>query len=140
DERDVVHVICTNKMPYGLRDQLVTVAGLAEDQIDVDSLYVGGDFGGKGQTYNELRSYFLARATGRPIKSVLSYTESLTTHNSRHKTYLTLRSAVDRDGRFLAHTADFVFDGGAYAGTKIGPGVLPGGVFSGMGAYRVPHV
>ena len=24
---DVVHVVCTNKMPFGLRDQLVTVAG-----------------------------------------------------------------------------------------------------------------
>ncbi|MBO0706438.1 MAG: molybdopterin-dependent oxidoreductase, partial [Candidatus Dormibacteraeota bacterium] len=32
------------------------------------------------------------------------------------------------------------FDGGAYAATKIGPGVLPGGVFQGMAPYRVPHV
>jgi CO/xanthine dehydrogenase Mo-binding subunit len=140
DEQDVVHVICTNKMPFGLRDQLVTVAGLGEPSIDVDANYVGGDFGGKGQVYNELLSYFLARATGRPIKSVLSYTESLTTHNSRHRSHLTLRSAVDADGRFVAHTMDVVFDGGAYAATKIGPGVLPGGVFQGMAPYRVPHV
>jgi CO/xanthine dehydrogenase Mo-binding subunit len=35
---------------------------------------------------------------------------------------------------------DVVFDGGAYAATKIGPGVLPGGVFQGMAPYRVPHV
>src|SRR5712691_712102 len=140
DESDVVHVVCTNKMPFGLRDQLVTVAGLGEGQIDVDANYVGGDFGGKGQVYNELLSYFLARATGRPIKSVLSYTESLTTHNSRHSAHLQLRSAVDANGRFLAHTMDVVFDGGAYAATKIGPGVLPGGVFQGMAPYRVPHV
>src|SRR6266851_4740705 len=140
DAQDVVHVICTNKMPFGLRDQLVTVAGLGDGQIDVDANYVGGDFGGKGQVYNELLSYFLARATGRPIKSVLSYTESLTTHNSRHSSHITLRSAVDAQGRFLAHTMDVVFDGGAYAATKIGPGVLPGGVFQGMAPYRVPHV
>jgi CO/xanthine dehydrogenase Mo-binding subunit len=140
DEQDVVHVICTNKMPLGLRDQLVTVAGLGEGQIDVDANYVGGDFGGKGQVYNELLSYYLARATGRPIKSVLSYTESLTTHNSRHSSHVTLRSALDAQGRFLAHTMDVVFDGGAYAATKIGPGVLPGGVFQGMAPYRVPHV
>ena len=91
DEQDVVHVVCTNKMPFGLRDQLVTVAGLGEGQVDVDANYVGGDFGGKGQVYNELLSYYLARATGRPIKSVLSYAESLTTHNSRHRAHLTLR-------------------------------------------------
>src|SRR5579859_6437905 len=140
DSGEVVRVVCTNKMPFGLRDQLVTVAGLDELAIDVDANYVGGDFGGKGQVYNELLSYFLARATGRPIKSVMSYTESLTTHNSRHSAHLQLRSAVDAAGRFLAHTMDVTFDGGAYAATKIGPGVLPGGVFQGMAPYRVPHV
>jgi CO/xanthine dehydrogenase Mo-binding subunit len=140
DADEVVHVVCTNKMPFGLRDQLTTVAGLDAQRIDVDANYVGGDFGGKGQVYNELLSYFLARATGRPIKSVLSYAESLTTHNSRHASHITLRSAVDADGRFLAHTMDVVFDGGAYSATKIGPGVLPGGVFQGMAPYRVPHV
>jgi CO/xanthine dehydrogenase Mo-binding subunit len=140
DEQDVVHVICTNKMPFGLRDQLVTVAGLDNAQVDVDANYVGGDFGGKGQVYNELLSYYLARATRRPIKSVLSYAESLTTHNSRHGSHMTLRSAVDANGRFLAHTMDVLFDGGAYAATKIGPGLLPGGVFQGMAPYNVPHV
>jgi CO/xanthine dehydrogenase Mo-binding subunit len=140
DADDVVHVVCTNKMPFGLRDQLMTVAGVEEQLIDVDANYVGGDFGGKGQVYNELLSYFLARATGRPIKSVLSYAESLTTHNSRHRSHITLRSAVDAQGHFLAHSMDVVFDGGAYAATKIGPGVLPGGVFQGMAPYRVPHV
>jgi CO/xanthine dehydrogenase Mo-binding subunit len=140
DQQQVVHVVCTNKMPFGLRDQLVTVAGVADNQVDVDANYVGGDFGGKGQVYTELLSFYLARATGRPIKSVLSYTESLTTHNSRHRSYITLRSAIDAEGHFLAHTMDVVFDGGAYAATKIGAGVLPGGVFQGMAPYRVPHV
>jgi CO/xanthine dehydrogenase Mo-binding subunit len=140
DADEVVHVVCTNKMPFGLRDQLTTVAGLDAQRIDVDANYVGGDFGGKGQVYNELLSYFLARATGRPIKSIMSYAESLTTHNSRHWSHMTLRSAIDADGRFVAHAMDVVFDGGAYAATKIGPGVLPGGVFQGMAPYRVPHV
>jgi CO/xanthine dehydrogenase Mo-binding subunit len=140
DVEGVVHVVCTNKMPFGLRDQLMTVGGVDEQRIDVDANFVGGDFGGKGQVYNELLSYFLARATGRPIKSIMSYAESLTTHNSRHWSHMSLRSAVDAEGRFLAHTMDVVFDGGAYAATKIGPGVLPGGVFQGMAPYRVPHV
>jgi len=140
DADQVVHVVCTNKMPFALRDQLNTVAGVDPERIDVDANYVGGDFGGKGQVYNELLSFYLAQATGRPIKSVLSYAESLTTHNSRHSSRMTLRSAVDAEGRFVAHTMDVIFDGGAYAATKIGPGVLPGGVFQGMAPYRVPHV
>src|SRR5439155_23839060 len=59
DEQEVVHVVCTNKMPFGLRDQLMTVAGLGDTQVDVDANYVGGDFGGKGQVYSELLSYYL---------------------------------------------------------------------------------
>jgi CO/xanthine dehydrogenase Mo-binding subunit len=130
-------VICTNKMPFGIRDQLVTVARRVEQRIDVDAeTSVATRRQGRSRG---LLSYYLA--TGHiPSTNVLSYTESLTTHNSRHSSHMTLRSAVDADGRFLAHTMDVVFDGGAYAATKIGPGVLPGGVFQGMAPYRVPHV
>ena len=53
---------------------------------------------------------------------------------------MTLRSAVDADGRFLAHTMDVVFDGGAYAATKIGPACCPAACFRAWRPYRVPHV
>ena len=51
--------------------------GLPEEQIAVDSAYIGGDFGGKGPSLDEYTCYFLARATGRPVKAQMRYVDEL---------------------------------------------------------------
>jgi CO/xanthine dehydrogenase Mo-binding subunit len=116
DPDETVRVITTNKLPFNLQEELSMVTGLPLEKIDVDCGFVGGDFGGKGLSLDEMTGYFLARRTGRPIKAVLPYGEELTTTNTRHAATIRLRSALDRDGRFLAHEARMFWDGGAYAG------------------------
>lgn len=139
-EDGTTHVATTNKAPFSLRNQMATALGLPPEQIDVDAGYIGGDFGGKGYSIDEYPCYFLARATGRPVKAVMSYVDELAAANPRHGATLHLRTAVDDDGRFLAHQARVVFDGGAYAAAKpLPPLVLAGGVQT-MAAYRIPSV
>ena len=121
DEDDRVHVINTNKAPAQFRRQLAAGLGIPADRIVVDTTFIGGDFGGKGLSIDEYACYFLARATGRPIKSVMSYVDEMQASNSRHPAIIKLRTAVDRDGRFLAHQSDAVIDGGAYAAGKAAP-------------------
>ena len=72
DEAGVAHVWTTNKTPFGLRDQMAAVFGLAKDRLEVEGGSIGGDFGGKGYTINEYPCLLLARATGRPVKAVAS--------------------------------------------------------------------
>ncbi len=115
---DTLRVITTNKLPFNLQEELSMVTGLPLEKIDVDCGFVGGDFGGKGLSLDEMTGYFLARRTGRPIKAVLPYGEELTTTNSRHAATIRLRTAVDKDGRFLAHEGRMLWDGGAYAAGK----------------------
>ena len=103
NEDDQVRIINTNKSPAALRQQLATALELPESQIVIDTTFIGGDFGGKGLSIDEYTCYFLARATGRPIKSVMSYADELQASNSRHSAIMTLRTAVSRDGMFLAH-------------------------------------
>ena len=43
----------------------------------LDATFIGGDFGGKGLSIDEYVCYFLARATGRPIKAVMNYVDEL---------------------------------------------------------------
>ena len=133
---DVVHVITTNKTPFSLRDQLATAFGLPVDKIDVDASFIGGDFGGKGYSIDEFACYALARATGRPIKAVTRYADELGAMNVRHAAEMRLRTAVDVDGRLLAHEADIRLDGGAYAAAK----PLPHLSLSGSTATLVPYV
>jgi CO/xanthine dehydrogenase Mo-binding subunit len=137
----VVHVHTTCKGPFRLREQLAVVSGLPVECIIIEQTAIGGDFGGKGLAIDEFACYFLAAATGRPVKCVLSYTDEMRATNVRHPSHIRLRTGVDRDGRFIAHHGNIVYTGGAYAGTKPTPSLLPGGAqgFASVG-YHIPNV
>src|SRR5829696_917327 len=137
DEHDRVHVINTNKAPAQFRRQLAAGLGIPADRIVVDTTFIGGDFGGKGLSIEEYACYFLARATGRPIKASMSYVDEMQASNARHPAILKLRTAVDRDGTFLAHQSDVVIDGGAYAGGKAGAALIVP-AHQTLVAYRIP--
>ncbi len=135
-----VHVVSTNKTPFTLRAQMSRTIGIPEDHIVVDSAFIGGDFGGKGTSFDEYTCYFLARATGRPVKSEMRYVDELGAGNPRHAATLRLRTAVDAEGHFLAHETHIVFDGGAYAGGKPLDGLVVRGGLATLSPYRVPFV
>lgn len=135
---DVVHVVTTNKAPFSLRAQLSTALGLPLEKIVVDAGYIGGDFGGKGLSIDEPALYFLARATGKPVRSLVSLTDDFQVTNPRHGGTLALRTAVDKDGRILAHEATVILDGGAYAAGKPALGLIPGDAGMLLPGYRVP--
>jgi CO/xanthine dehydrogenase Mo-binding subunit len=137
DEQDQVRIINTNKSPAAVRQQLATALELPESQIVIDAPFIGGDFGGKGLSIDEFTCYFMARATGRPIKAVMSYLDELQATNSRHSATMRLRTAVSAEGKFLAHQCEAVIDGGAYAAGKVGPTlVVP--VHNTLSGYHVP--
>jgi len=137
DEDERVHVINTNKAPGQFRRQLATSVGITADRVVVDSVFIGGDFGGKGLSIDEYTCYFMAKATGRPIKAVMSYLDEMQASNSRHPTTIKVRTAVDRDGKFLAHESDAIIDGGAYAGAKANPALMVP-AHQTLTPYRVP--
>lgn len=137
---DIVHVLTTNKAPFSLRSQMAAALGLQVERIEVDSGYIGGDFGGKGLSLDECACYLLARATGRRVSAVMTYADELQSANPRHGAEITLRSGVDDRGRIVAHAASFLFDGGAYAAGKPMPALTPPGPLSILAAYDVPSM
>lgn len=140
-ERDgTVRVTSTNKAPFVLREQFALATGVPEEQVVVDNGFIGGDFGGKGLSLDEYACYFLARATGRPVRAVTRYADELGATNSRHAAVIRLRTGVDRQGRFVAHHADVLFNGGAYCAGKPAPTLVPAGGVATLAPYRVPHV
>jgi CO/xanthine dehydrogenase Mo-binding subunit len=136
-EGDTCHVTSTNKAPFTLRGQLATVTGHPAEQIVVHNRFIGGDFGGKGFSIDEYVCFYLARATGRPVRSVMSYVEDLSATGPRHAAEITLRTGVTSDGAFVAHSADVVFDGGAYAAGKASDDLVPHGGLDTMSGYAV---
>jgi CO/xanthine dehydrogenase Mo-binding subunit len=126
DDEGIVHVIGTNKSPYAFREGFAICTGVPVESVRVEPAFVGGDFGGKGLSVDEYPCYFLARATGRPIKYVRTYLEDMRSGTVRHASRTRLRTGVTREGRITAVEAKIVFNGGAYAAGKPMPTLLPG--------------
>lgn len=139
DPDDMVHIMCTNKAPFVLRRQFSVATGVPAEQIVVEPTYIGGDFGGKGLSLDELGAYYLARASGRPVRSMPSYLEDMQTSTTRHAATIRLRTGVDAEGRFVAHQAEVLLDGGAYAAGKALPPLVPIGAIGTLGPYFVPN-
>ena len=137
DDSGRVHVWVCSKVPYNTRESLATAAGLSEEQFLFHHVYIGGDFGGKGNSRNTPICYFLAKATGRPVRMVSDYIEELFAGNPRHSVEVRLKSGVKRDGTLIAHQVHYLVNSGAYAAFK--PGGLINGYNQAAGPYRAPH-
>ena len=137
DESGRVHVWVCSKVPYNTRESLATAAGIPEEQILFHHVYIGGDFGGKGNSRNTPICYFLAKATGRPVRMVSDYTEELFAGNPRHSVAVRLKTGVKRDGTLTAHQVHYLVNSGAYAAFK--PSGIIGGYNQAAGPYRVPN-
>src|SRR5439155_10186140 len=106
----------------------------------VDSMFIGGDFGGKGHSIEEFACYYLAKETGRPIRSILTYAEELGAFAPQHSAKYYLRTAVNREGKIIAHTARAYMDGGAYGGGRPNPQQTASGGLDSLEVYYVPNV
>ncbi|MBI4200267.1 MAG: xanthine dehydrogenase family protein molybdopterin-binding subunit [Chloroflexi bacterium] len=140
DSNGRAEVWANNKTPFLLRNQLAQASGLPPEHIRVNTAYIGGDFGGKGSFMDVPLTYFLARASGQPVKMVMDYTEELQAGNPRHPAFMTIRSGVLRDGTVVAREARCVFNSGAYAAFKPTPGANIPGAMGLSGSYRIPHL
>lgn len=128
------------KGPYMTRQQLADWLELEESKIVFQLCPIGGDFGGKGSLMDIPACYSLAKATGRPTKMVMSYSEELTAGAPRHPSIITLKTGVKKDGRLVARKVKAVFNSGAYAGFKNNQTVNLPGARHGAGAYRIPDL
>jgi CO/xanthine dehydrogenase Mo-binding subunit len=132
------HVWLCSKVPYNTRESLASAAKLPEETFLFHHTHIGGDFGGKGNSRNTPVAYYLAKASGRPVKIVTDYIEELGAGNPRHATQTTLKTGVMNDGTIVAHSVEYVVDSGAYAAFK--PLGTIGGANQAAGPYRIPNV
>lgn len=135
DER--VNVWHCNKVPYFVRGALAHAAGIPEERIIVHPTYIGGDFGNKGNSRLTPICYYLAKASGRPVRMISDYVEEFLAGNPRHHVAIQLRTGVRRDGMLTAHTVNHVVNSGAYAAFK-SYGTIAG-ANEAAGPYRVAN-
>ncbi|HZS01594.1 MAG TPA: xanthine dehydrogenase family protein molybdopterin-binding subunit [Chloroflexota bacterium] len=132
-----VRIWHTGKQPFQTRDWLAEAVGLPPERVTVYPVAIGGDFGGKGFLTDEPVAYYLSRATGRPVRMLMTYTEELTAGVPRHGAVVRIKTGLNRDGRLVARQVQLYFNGGAYGGYK--PNLNLGGARYACGNYRIPH-
>ncbi|MEX0805553.1 MAG: xanthine dehydrogenase family protein molybdopterin-binding subunit [Candidatus Binatia bacterium] len=135
-----VEVWASNKGPWGLRDQMAEDFGLQKEKIKVHIVHVGGDFGAKASLIDVPVAYFLAKATGRPVKLVFDSTEEILAGGHRHPAVLTFKTGVKEDGTLAAIKATIYFSGGAYGSQKANPQVTVLGGRRLASMYRCPAI
>jgi CO/xanthine dehydrogenase Mo-binding subunit len=139
DPDGTIRVWGTQARPLAMRQALAEALDVPEERVIYEFVRVGGDYGNKGALMDIPLAYYLAQASGRPVRMVHSYAEEFTAGSPRHPSTITLRTGVKRDGTITAHDARLVFSGGAYAGYKPTPAVDVGGARKAGGVYRIPH-
>jgi CO/xanthine dehydrogenase Mo-binding subunit len=136
DDGGRVQIWAHNKQPHGLKNAIADIAGVEPSQVRVNVTYIGGDFGGKSSPMDVPLMYFVAKATQRPIKMVMSYVEEFMAANPRHPGYVVIKTGVMNDGAIVAREARTVLNCGAYAAFK------PQGAIVGAkagGCYNIPN-
>ncbi len=139
EDDGTVQVVTTNKAPFGLVREMSRVTGVPTDKIVVDAHFIGGDFGGKGTSIEEFTCYYLAKATGRPVKAIFSYTKELTSGAPQHSAKYVLRTGATRDGKIVAHEVRAYLNNGAYAGGRPNAQTTATGGMQCLHGYAVPN-
>ncbi|HLF79682.1 MAG TPA: xanthine dehydrogenase family protein molybdopterin-binding subunit [Dehalococcoidia bacterium] len=128
---------CT-KAPYRNKEPTAYAMDITEEQILINPVYVGGDFGGKSFPINVPIAYRLSNMTGRPVRMVSDYLEELMAGNPNQMMVFKLKTGLKRDGTMLAHSVEHFANSGAYAGYK--PGGAMGGANQAAGPYKIENV
>jgi CO/xanthine dehydrogenase Mo-binding subunit len=97
------------------RRQVAHAMKVRPEDVRIISTPMGGSFGSKGSGQFPTHLALMARATGRPVKMVMSREEVFIVGPKRHASSCRARLGVSQEGKFIALDMDLVLDTGPYA-------------------------
>jgi CO/xanthine dehydrogenase Mo-binding subunit len=126
--------------PFYVQKAVASALGCDLAKTRIVQTVTGGGFGGKEDAPSApgAQAALLARATGRPVRLILTREEDMAVMSKRHPGRIRMRTGATRDGHLIACEVDYLLDGGAYA--TLSPVVLWRGTIHACGPYRVPNV
>src|ERR671922_118017 len=104
---------------FNTRSEVADVLGIDENRIKVIPVECGGGFGGKIRALCEPITALLARATGRPVRYVMTRREELEAGMPAPQVIIRLKTGAKRDGTLMALEAETILESGAFSGTVL---------------------
>ncbi|GAB97632.1 xanthine dehydrogenase large subunit [Kineosphaera limosa] len=140
DEGGQIFVQSSTQHPSETQEIVAHVLGLANHEVTVQCLRMGGGFGGKEMQPHGYAAIAAlgATLTGRPVRLRLDRTQDLTMTGKRHGFHAQWRVGFDADGRLQALDATMTADGGW--SLDLSEPVLARALCHADNAYWIPHV
>jgi CO/xanthine dehydrogenase Mo-binding subunit/aerobic-type carbon monoxide dehydrogenase small subunit (CoxS/CutS family) len=120
------------------KSQIARSLNIPPEQVEIALASSGGSFGAKEELSIQVQTALAAFLLGRPVKTVLTRTQSTQLHPKRHPMTLSYTVGADAEGHLLAVRVHIVGDVGGYAGTSAK--CLLRAACHSCGPYRVPNV
>ncbi|HLX49779.1 MAG TPA: molybdopterin cofactor-binding domain-containing protein [Streptosporangiaceae bacterium] len=134
-----LHLWVSTQAPYFVRLEVAHVLGLAQEQVVVHQVAVGGGFGSKSKiSEHEAIAAALAMKAGRPVRLALAREEEFLATKSRHYFEIDLQTMATAGGKLTGRRAAVTVDNGAY--NHSGPSVMGAGTGAIASLYRIPYV
>ncbi len=116
DEAGRLQVRISTQTPHSDRDGLAQALGLDPSQVRVLAQDVGGGFGAKTLSTEDILVGWLARETGSPVRWTESRSESMLAIGHARAQIMDFTIGGARDGTIAAYRLDVLHDAGAYPG------------------------
>ncbi len=111
-----VVVVSSTQIPHIARRVVGQALGIPWGNVRIVKPYIGGGFGGKQDVlYEPLNAWVCKMIGGKPVKLELSREESFISTRVRHAMKISIKSALNKEGRLMARKAQLISNQGAYA-------------------------
>lgn len=134
-----IEIWSSAQSPYAPRYLMAMSLGIPVGKIKMRIPYVGGGFGGKAGVLMEPLAAMLSRKAGfRPVKLAMSRAEQMKSCPIAPKYKARAKIGFSKDGRIIAYSARFIFDGGAFADYAVNVARTAG--YACSGGYDIPNL
>jgi len=118
---------------FMVRTYCAKVLGLDISNIRVTPAEIGGGFGGKTVVYLEPLALALSRASGHPVKMVMTRDECFRATGPTSAGVILVKLGAKRDGTLTAAEVELKYQAGAFPGSPVGAGSM-----TALACYAVP--
>ncbi len=114
DSEGQYFVQCSTQHPSETQEIVAHVLGISSSEVTVQSLRMGGAFGGKEMQPHGFAAIAAlgAKLTGRPVRLRLNRTQDITMTGKRHPFHISWKAGFDEAGYIQALEATLTADGG----------------------------
>jgi len=131
DESGRMELWAPTQYPKGGRELIAETLGIAEDDIHVNLMRIGGGFGRRLRNDFMVECAWIAREVGKPVQLQWSREDDMRHDFYRPAAWHHFRAGIDRDGKMVAfdhHFVTFGRDGSPVSGAGLSPGHYPAGL------------